>query len=171
MAPVVLEPYRDETQLEFIMELMKETLSEQYSIFTYRYFLQKWPDLCFLAKDEAAGRYVGCCVGKLSQQKESLQGYLAMISVDKDHRRQGIATQLARRLFDAMIEQHCDKIVVETESTNEAALQFYVGLGFVKEQKMIRYYMNGFDAFQLTLAVTPAGVSKSLSVVVDEDND
>ena len=31
-----------------IMRLMKVDLSEPYSIYTYRYFIHKWPHLCFL---------------------------------------------------------------------------------------------------------------------------
>jgi hypothetical protein len=40
--------YKDETQLETIMSLIDQELSEPYSIFTYRYFITLWPDLCFM---------------------------------------------------------------------------------------------------------------------------
>lgn len=30
------------------MSLVDRDLSEPYSIFTYRYFLHNWPDLCFV---------------------------------------------------------------------------------------------------------------------------
>lgn len=33
------------------MGLIDAELSEPYSIFTYRYFLQQWPNLSFLAYD------------------------------------------------------------------------------------------------------------------------
>ncbi len=33
------------------MDLIDNELSEPYSIFTYRYFLQQWPSLCYIAYD------------------------------------------------------------------------------------------------------------------------
>ncbi len=32
-----------------MMELIDKDLSEPYSIFTYRYFLRQWPQLCYMA--------------------------------------------------------------------------------------------------------------------------
>jgi hypothetical protein len=46
--PVVLARYKDETHLPALMALISKDLSEPYSVFTYRYFLQGWPQLCFL---------------------------------------------------------------------------------------------------------------------------
>lgn len=43
--------YRDERDLPIVMSLVDSELSEPYSIFTYRYFLQQWPQLCFIAYD------------------------------------------------------------------------------------------------------------------------
>ena len=34
--------------LPYIRALMKEELSEPYSIYVYRYFLYQWGDLCFM---------------------------------------------------------------------------------------------------------------------------
>jgi hypothetical protein len=40
--------YKDESQLNEIIRLIHKDLSEPYSIYTYRYFLHNWPNLCFL---------------------------------------------------------------------------------------------------------------------------
>ena len=40
--------YKSELQMPDIMQLMRMDLSEPYSIYTYRYFIHKWPHLCFL---------------------------------------------------------------------------------------------------------------------------
>ena len=45
---VTFVPYESELQLPHIMRLMKADLSEPYSIYTYRYFIHNWPNLCFL---------------------------------------------------------------------------------------------------------------------------
>ena len=62
------------------------------------------------------------------------------------------------------------RIVLETEADNTSSLALYVKLGFVKEQYLRKYYMNGSDAYQLTLAINKDGVTKNLSLVIDEDN-
>ena len=41
-------PYESELELHHVMRLMKADLSEPYSIYTYRYFIHNWPNLCFL---------------------------------------------------------------------------------------------------------------------------
>lgn len=40
--------YSSELQLPSIIHLIENDLSEPYSIYTYRYFIHNWPDLCFL---------------------------------------------------------------------------------------------------------------------------
>ena len=47
-AGVTFMQYEGELQLPHIMRLMKADLSEPYSIYTYRYFIHNWPNLCFL---------------------------------------------------------------------------------------------------------------------------
>lgn len=50
-ADVVISPYESEEQLEPIMRLITKDLSEPYSIYTYRYFIHNWPNLCFLVSE------------------------------------------------------------------------------------------------------------------------
>lgn len=40
--------YDSEKQMPDIMSLITKDLSEPYSIYTYRYFIHNWPNLCFL---------------------------------------------------------------------------------------------------------------------------
>ena len=111
--------YSNEKQLGAIMALVDRDLSEPYSIFTYRYFLCGWPDLCILAyiddednpaaaadsgddnnKNKAGegdgwhGTLVGVIVGKAdnegSTDPKGLCGYIAMLAVETSYRRAGI---------------------------------------------------------------------------------
>lgn len=45
---VVYVHYESELQMPGIMRLITKDLSEPYSIYTYRYFIHNWPQLCFL---------------------------------------------------------------------------------------------------------------------------
>lgn len=42
-------------------------------------------------------------------------------------------------------------MVLETEYTNLGALGLYQRLGFIKDKRLYRYYLNGVDAFRLKL--------------------
>lgn len=45
---IQIETYLDESQIDVIMEMIGKELSEPYSIYTYRYFLNTWPELTLL---------------------------------------------------------------------------------------------------------------------------
>jgi ribosomal protein S18 acetylase RimI-like enzyme len=50
--------------------------------------------------------------------------------------------------------QPADEIVLETEADNAAALAFYAKMGFVREKRLHRFYLNGKDAYRLRLDST-----------------
>ena len=55
------------------------------------------------------------------------------------------------RAIAAMVSDGADEVVLETEITNEPALRLYENLGFVRDKRLFRYYLNGVDAFRLKL--------------------
>ena len=63
--------------------------------------------------------------------------------------------------------------MLETEFDNAAALALYESLGFVREKRLFRFYLNGKDAFRLVLVVAPlpddGGGSEPDSPLEDED--
>lgn len=40
--------YQSEEQMPDIINLMQKDLSEPYSVYTYRYFINNWSKLCFM---------------------------------------------------------------------------------------------------------------------------
>jgi peptide alpha-N-acetyltransferase len=50
-----------------------------------------------------------------------------------------------------MKRQGADEIVLETEHHNTGALLLYEKLGFIRDKRLHRYYLNGVDAFRLKL--------------------
>jgi peptide alpha-N-acetyltransferase len=56
-------------------------------------------------------------------------------------------------------------VVLETEFDNDAALSLYESLGFIREKRLYRFYLNGKDAFRLVLTMPP------LCNEDDEDDD
>ena len=78
-------------------------------------------------------------------------GYVAMLAVLPKYRGNGLGRILVTKTVEAMEEQGVDEVVLETEVTNKAALALYQSLGFVREKRLISYYLNGNDAFKLIL--------------------
>ena len=174
--------YDGEHYLQGIIDLIKVDLSEPYSIFTYRYFINNWPDLCFNALmpmprgDLAAVDLPGaapdapkqCVVGTIVCKQDrhrsgALRGYIAMLAVHHSVRKRGMGSKLVKLAVRAMRDSGADEAVLETEVTNIGALRLYEGLGFVRDKRLPRYYLNGNDAFRLKVwfhelgAVTTTG--------------
>ncbi|CAH2090357.1 unnamed protein product [Euphydryas editha] len=142
--------YESELQMPEIMRLIQKDLSEPYSIYTYRYFIHNWPKLCFLANHE--GKCIGAIVCKLDMHRNNVKrGYIAMLAVDEKYRKRKIGSRLVQKAIRAMIDDNADEVVLETEITNKPALKLYENLGFVRDKRLFRYYLNGVDALRLKL--------------------
>ncbi|XP_054758568.1 N-alpha-acetyltransferase 30-like [Lytechinus pictus] len=147
---VRLVPYESELQMPDIIRLITKDLSEPYSIYTYRYFIHNWPNLCFLAMHGST--CVGAIVCKLDVHKKMVRrGYIAMLAVDEEYRKRKLGSSLVKKAIRAMVRGECDEVVLETEITNKPALRLYQNLGFVRDKRLFRYYLNGVDALRLKL--------------------
>lgn len=51
MDDIQFSAYESEVQLPEMMALIQKDLSEPYSIYTYRYFVHKWPQFSFVVRD------------------------------------------------------------------------------------------------------------------------
>lgn len=60
------------------------------------------------------------------------------------------------RCIAGMVATGCEEVVLEAEESNVAAIRLYEGLGFLRDKRLRRYYLNGSDAFRLKLLL-PAG--------------
>ena len=122
-------------------------MAEPYSIFTYYYFIKNWPELTVMAYLD--DKPIGCILGSIDKDNPR-KAYIAMLVVLKEYRRH----KVGKKLFDDFIlrvTDKVDKIVLETECVNKAALNFYIRLGFFKTRKMSNYYLSGNNAYRLKL--------------------
>ena len=136
------------------MKMIESELSEPYSIYTYRYFVNGWKELSYIAYYE--GQMIGVVIGNLTVHKSSqrLRGYVGMIVVKKEFRRLKLGRKLALMFIDQCKAKGADEVCLETECVNTAALKLYESLGFAKVKKLMSYYLNGSDAFRLKLWFT-----------------
>lgn len=80
------------------------------------------------------GEIIGCIIGNYDIVNPK-KAYIAMLVVLKEYRR----LRIGQKLFDEFykrVEKNVDKIVLETECINTAALKFYTKLGFFKTRRM-----------------------------------
>ena len=167
--------YTDERQLQHVKRLVDRDLSEPYSVYTYRYFLSRFPNLCIFAVIKNHQNMddfdpIGCIVCKidpenedelesnnfnesnLSQHEGDLSGYIGMLAVDSKYRGSGLGQSLVRVAVERLRSMGCLSVVLETESSNKAAMKLYEEkMGFVREQFLARYYLNNSDAYRLRL--------------------
>lgn len=132
-----------------------------FLVFTYRFFLHRFPELCILAvaKDNPT-EPIACVVGKIDMEDviingtvaQAKTGYIGMLAVDKAHRRLGIGTSLVAQVLRRMKDHGCTSVMLETEVSNKAAQRLYQEtFGFVREELLVRYYLNWGDAYRLRL--------------------
>ncbi|KAK7682390.1 hypothetical protein QCA50_014595 [Cerrena zonata] len=153
---ITYRQYAGEEDMQAIMTLVQFELSEPYVVYTYRYFLDSWPQLSILAVSPESTDPIGVIICKQSVHRENRnRGYIAMLSVDKRYRRRGIASSLVQRAIEVMVRDGADEVVLETEFDNLAAIALYEYLGFIREKRLHRFYLNGKDAFRLVLSVSP----------------
>jgi len=142
--------YRGEEDIPLLMGLVDKDLSEPYSIFTYRYFLHNWPKLCVFAY--IGDDPVGVVVCKIDEETDgSTRGYIGMLAVDTPRRRHGIGSKLLLTAIGRMKDVGCASVGLEMEVSNVGAARLYERLGFVREELMVRYYLNWGDAYRLRL--------------------
>jgi peptide alpha-N-acetyltransferase len=120
MADIVYVDYKDESMLPDIQRLVARDLSEPYSVYTYRYFLHNCPRFCICAYDQdkvdaTKSAMIATIVCKLEGEGEAMQGYMAMLAVDKNYRKQGIARKLVTMVIDRMVADGCREVMLETE--------------------------------------------------------
>ncbi len=73
---------------------------------------------------------------------ENKNGRILRMSIKKEQRRQGIATALLHQLIQIGEQNHYQSILLETTSTWETAVQFYLNNGF-----SITHHSNGNTHF------------------------
>ena len=176
--------YKDESMMPDIQRLVSADLSEPYSIYLFRYFICTWPELCICAYSKntetgAVEEMIGVIVSKaeieyedhnantgLSQPdptKDDVvnRGYIAMLAVNKAFRKKGLGGLLVKKGINAMVSSGVDEVYLEAEYVNTAALALYEKLGFSRDEKLGRYYLNGSDAYRLKLRINKSLIDSS----------
>ena len=152
---LIYKTYPGEPMLVPIMDIMKEELSEPYPIYTYRHFINGWPDATIITYDkDNNNKFIACIVGNVEIKDNRPKGYIAMLAVDKSYRKRGIGKQLVELLIHVFKKEYnVDEVYLETETSNVAALGLYESLGFIRTKLFMNYYLNTNSAYRLKLFI------------------
>jgi ribosomal protein S18 acetylase RimI-like enzyme len=88
------------------------------------------PDFVFVA--QLGESIVGSIVGGY----DGVRGWMYHVATHPEFRRQGIATQLVRKLEQALTAAGCPKLNLQIRSTNHEVAAFYEALGYLEEDRL-----------------------------------
>ena len=78
-------------------------------------------------------------------------GHIISLAVDKNYKRQKIASKLIKRAIATFIEFSIFTITLEVRFKSKEAIDFYEAIGFKKDKFVSNYYEDGSDAFKMSL--------------------
>ena len=141
--------------LERVMHINKTCLPENYTTYFYRDLYQRYPETFLVAESDGEIQgYILCRIekgfSKVGRMLPVRLCHIVSIAVMADYRRMGMGSNL---LVEAMKQsvKHYDasECYLEVRVSNDAAIELYNKLEFMKVKKNYGYYMDGEDAWLL----------------------
>ncbi len=88
------------------------------------------PEMLFVAVDD------GAVIGGIIAGYDGFRGWLNLVAVDPDRRREGIGKLLVEHAINALAETGCNKVNIQIRQGNEEVIAFYRHLGFEIEPRI-----------------------------------
>ena len=149
--------------LNRVMAINFECLPENYSSSFYRELFSRFPETFVVAEaDGEVQGYIMCRVergfSKLRNLSPARLLHVVSIAVREPYRRKGIAKAL---MFEAMkrglVSYEATECYLEVRVGNEPAVKLYERLGFTKTKRNYGYYLDGEDAWVMSLSIGGKG--------------
>ncbi len=149
--------------LNRVMAINFECLPENYSSSFYRELFSRFPETFVVAEaDGDVQGYIMCRVergfSKLRNLSPARLLHVVSIAVRESYRRKGIAKAL---MFEAMkrgpASYEAMECYLEVRVGNEPAVKLYEGLGFTKTKRNYGYYLDGEDAWVMSIPIGSKG--------------
>lgn len=140
--------------LEWVMEINRTCLPENYSSSFFMSIFERFPETFVVAED--GGKVVGYAMCRVERRfgfglfGGAKRGHLISIAVLPDFRRRGIASALMREVMRALVGYGCGGLFLEVRVSNVGAVGLYRKLGFGVERRIRRYYADGEGAYVMS---------------------
>jgi ribosomal-protein-alanine N-acetyltransferase len=108
-----------------------------------RYFLGMDGAKCLVAED---GKVIA---GFLLAEENRPLAHIITLDVTESHRRHGIGSVLLRQTEANLAASEVRAILLETATTNAAAIAFWQAHGYRSEAVLKRYYLGRLDAYEM----------------------
>lgn len=126
--------------LDQVMAIEQTSFTSPWKRSFFEYDINRKDAQCFVAKEKDK------VIGYVDAWFISDEVHLANIAVDKDFRRQGVASKLLSKIIEIAQQKNCQKILLEVRLSNVIAQKFYEKFGFKKVYQRPKYYPDGEDA-------------------------
>jgi ribosomal-protein-alanine N-acetyltransferase len=140
---LVVEPMKTGDSLP-VAQLAARALSESYDPEWLSTHVQGGKT-CLVCRDVPTNRVVGFAVAA----KDSCEGHLLAIAVEKEYRGAGIGSALLRNVKQQLTRDGVMRLKLEVRAEDQAAQAFYTRHGFFPEGLETNVYSDGGDAVRM----------------------
>jgi ribosomal-protein-alanine N-acetyltransferase len=114
-----------------------------YTKTSLRYFLAMDGAQCLVAEES------GQIVGFLLAEENRPLAHIITLDVAESHRRHGVGSELLRLMEANLAAREVRCILLETATTNAAAIAFWERHGYRSEAVLKGYYLGRLDAYEM----------------------
>ncbi len=127
-----------------VIKIAHESLPERYQPNIFNTFYESFPQGFLIALKHH--KIVGFLIGVKTH--DSIAKIL-MLSVNENHRKQGIGSALLINFLQEMLLQNIRLVNLEVRTNNKIAITFYKKHGFDIQETITGFYQNGEDAHSM----------------------
>ena len=133
-----------------VIKIAHESLPERYSPTIFNSFYESFPEGFLIA--EKHHKIIGFLVGI---KTHDTRAKILMLSVNNNHRKQGIGSALLTQFLQEMLLQNIKQVDLEVRTNNKIAITFYKKHEFDIMETMARFYQSGEDAYSMRRVLRP----------------
>ena len=144
LSVTMIRPFQSDDTFS-VIKLAYETLTERYTPTLFNYFYETFPQGFLVA--EHHHRLIGFVI---ALPVTNTLGKILMLSVQASYRRKKIGSTLLAQSREVLCKQQIQRIELEVNPKNTAAVQFYKSHGFTIQQTLSEFYENKDDAYLMS---------------------
>ena len=119
--------------------------NESFSLLEYRRLLSNHNSIPIKAIVKES--IIGFVIGVYQMRIRSCT--VVTINVKPRFRKKGVGFELMKSLEKGLERLKCGEVILQTRVNNTAALNLFDKLGFSKTSRLLNYYPNGTDGFEM----------------------